>query len=82
MENKLKELKPYETQAEYEAALGNRDFVRDTINFAKNRILKMTEEIASEWKYVHNYEKILADLDVAILRWEIEQEVKKKRITK
>ena len=75
MENKLKELKPFETEKEYTAALGNRDFVRDTINFAKNRILKLTEEIASEWSYVHNYEKILADLDVAILRWEVEQEV-------
>lgn len=31
-----------------------------------------------EWQYVHNYEKILADLDVAILRWEVEQEVKEK----
>ena len=78
METKLKELKPFETEKEYATALGNRDFVRDTISFAKNRILKLTEEIASEWKYVHNYEKILADLDVAILRWEIEQEVKEK----
>ena len=36
MESKLTELKPFETQAEYEAALGNRDFVRDTINFANS----------------------------------------------
>ena len=78
MENKLTELKPYETQAEYEAALGNREFVRDTISFAKNKILSLTEDIASEWKYIHNYEKILEDLDVAILRWEVEQEVKDK----
>lgn len=77
MKNRLTELKPFETQAEYEAALGNRKFVRDTINFAKNRILSFTEDIASEWKYIHNYEKILKDLDVAILRWEVEQEVKK-----
>lgn len=78
MESKLTELKPYETQAEYEEALGNREFVRDTISFAKNRILRLTEDIVSEWKYIHNYEKILKDLDVAILRWKAEQEVKDK----
>lgn len=78
MESKLTELKPYETQAEYKAALGNREFVCDTISFAKNRILRLTEDIASEWKYIHNYEKILEDLDVAILRWEVEQEVRDK----
>lgn len=76
MESKLTELKPYETQVEYEAALDNRGFVCDTISFAKNRILRLTEDIASEWKYIHNYEKILEDLDVAILRWEVEQEVR------
>lgn len=78
MEGKLKDIKPFETQEEYESALVHRAFVRDTINFAKNRILSLTEDIASEWKYVHNYEKILKDLDVAILRWEVEREVREK----
>ena len=78
MKSELKDIKPLETQEEYEGALGNREFVRDTINFAKNRILSLTEDIASEWKYVHNYEKILKDLDVAILRWEVEREVREK----
>ena len=78
METKLKDIKSFETQEEYESALSHRDFARDTINFAKNRILSLTEHIASEWKYVHNYEKILKDLDVAILRWEVEREVREK----
>lgn len=76
MENKLTTLKPFETEEEYTATLGNRDFVRDTIAFGKNKILKLAEEIASEWDYVHYYEKMLVDLDMQILRWEVEQEVK------
>lgn len=74
MESKLKDLKPLETQEEYESALGHRDFVCDTIIFGKNRILRLAEEIASEWSYVSNWEMILEDLNAQILMWEAEQE--------
>lgn len=78
METKLKDLKPFETQEEYKSALKNRDFVRDTIIFGRNKILRLAKEIASEWSYVSNYEMILEDLDAQILKWEAEQEDKEK----
>lgn len=78
METKLKDIKPFETQEEYESALSHRDFVCDTIIFGKNRILRLAEEIASEWSYIHNYEKVLQDLDVVISRWEAEREDREK----
>ena len=78
MESKLKELKSLETQEEYESALSHRDFVCDTIIFSKNRILRLAEEIASEWSYVSNYEMILEDLNAQILMWEAEQEDREK----
>lgn len=74
METKLKDIKPFETQEEYESALKNRDFVREQITLSKDRILGLTEEIANEWSYVSNYEMILEDLDAQILKWEAEQE--------
>lgn len=74
MESKLKDIKPFETQEEYESALKNKDFVCDTIIFSKNRILRLAEEIASEWSYVSNWEMILEDLNAQILMWEAEQE--------
>lgn len=78
MESKLKDLKPFETQEEYKSALKNKDFVRDTIIFGKNRILRLAEEIAGEWDYVSNYEMILEDLNAQILKWEAEQEDREK----
>ena len=74
MEGKLKDLKPFETQEEYESALSHRDFVREQITLSKDRVLRLTEEIASEWSYVSNYEMILEDLNAQILSWEAEQE--------
>lgn len=76
MESELKDLKPFETQEEYESALKNKDFVCDAIIFGKNKILRLTEEIANEWSYVSNYEIILEDLEAQILRWEAEQKTK------
>ena len=78
MEGKLKDLKPFETQEEYKSALKNRDFVREQIALSKNKILRLTEEIASEWSYVSNYEMILEDLNAQILSWEAEQEDREK----
>lgn len=78
MESKLKDLKSFETQEEYESALKNKDFVCDAIIFGKNKILRLTEEIASEWSYVSNYEMILKDLNAQILKWETEREDREK----
>ncbi len=78
MESKLKDLKSFETQEEYESALKNKDFVCDAIILGKNKILRLTKEIANEWGYVSNYEMILEDLNAQILKWEVEQEVKGK----
>ena len=78
MEGKLKDLKPFETQEEYESALSHRDFVREQITLGKNKILELTEEIASEWSYVSNYKMILEDLNAQILSWEAEQEDREK----
>ena len=74
MEGKLKDIKSFETQEEYESALSHRDFVREQITLSKDRILGLTEEIANEWGYVSNYEMILEDLNAQILKWEAEQE--------
>ena len=78
MEGKLKDIKSFETQEEYESALSHRDFVREQITLSKDRILGLTEEIASEWSYVSNYEMILEDLNAQILSWEAEQEDREK----
>ena len=78
MEGKLKDIKSFETQEEYESALSHRDFVREQITLSKDRILGLTEEIASEWGYVSNYEMILEDLNAQILKWEAEQEDREK----
>ena len=78
MEGKLKDLKPFETQEEYESALSHRDFVREQITLSKDRILGLTEEVANEWSYVSNYKMILEDLNAQILKWEAEQEDREK----
>ena len=78
MEGKLKDIKSFETQEEYESALSHRDFVREQITLSKDKILELTEEIASEWSYVSNYKMILEDLNAQILRWEAEQEDREK----
>ena len=78
MEGKLKDIKSFETQEEYESALSHRDFVREQITLSKDKILSLTEEIASEWGYVSNYEMILEDLNAQILKWEAEQEDREK----
>ena len=78
MEGKLKDIKSFETQEEYESALSHRDFVREQITLGKNKILELTEEIASEWSYVSNYKMILEDLNAQILRWETEREDREK----
>lgn len=77
METKLKNLKSLETQEEYKSALVHRAFVREQIALSKDRILGLTEEIASEWGYVSNYKMILEDLEAQILSWEVEQEVER-----
>ena len=48
MEGKLKDIKSFETQEEYESALSHRDFVREQITLSKDRILGLTEEVANE----------------------------------
>ena len=78
MKSKLKDIKPFETQEEYESALVHRAFVCEQITLSKDRILGLTEEIASEWSYVSNYEMILEDLNAQILSWEAEQEDREK----
>ena len=78
MEGKLKDIKSFETQEEYESALSHRDFVREQITLSKDKILSLTEEIASEWGYVSNYEMILEDLNAQILKWEAEREDREK----
>lgn len=78
MESELKDIKPFETQEEYKSALVHRAFVREQITLSKDKILSLTEEIASEWGYVSNYEMILEDLNAQILKWEAEQEDKEK----
>lgn len=78
MKSRLKDLKPFETQEEYKSALVNRDFVCEQIALGMDKILRLTEEVASEWSYVSNYKMILEDLNVQILKWEAEQEDKEK----
>ena len=78
MKSKLKDIKSLETQEEYESALVHRAFVREQITLGKDKILGLTKEIASEWRYVSNYEIILGDLDAQILRWETEREDREK----
>ena len=78
MEGKLKDLKPFETQEEYKSALKNKDFVCEQITLGKDKILRLAEEIASEWSYVSNYKMILEDLNAQILSWEAEQEDREK----
>ena len=78
MKSKLKDIKPFETQEEYESALSHRDFVREQITLSKDRILGLTEEVANEWSYVSNYKMILEDLNAQILSWEAEQEDREK----
>ena len=78
MEGKLKDIKSFETQEEYESALSHRDFVREQITLSKDRILGLTEEVANEWSYVSNYKMILEDLNAQILKWEAEQEDREK----
>ena len=78
MEGKLKDIKSFETQEEYESALSHRDFVREQITLGKDRILGLTEEVANEWSHVSNYEIILEDLNAQILSWEAEQEDREK----
>ena len=78
MEGKLKDIKSFETQEEYESALSHRDFVREQITLSKDRILGLTEEVANEWSYVSNYKMILEDLNAQILSWEAEQEDREK----
>ena len=48
MKSELKDIKSLETQEEYESALVHRAFVREQIALSKDRILGLTEEIASE----------------------------------
>ena len=78
MKSKLKDIKSFETQEEYESALSHRDFVREQITLSKDRILGLTEEVANEWSYVSNYKMILEDLNAQILKWEAEQEDREK----
>ena len=78
MEGKLKDIKSFKTQEEYESALSHRDFVREQITLSKDRILGLTEEVANEWSYVSNYKMILEDLNAQILKWEAEQEDREK----
>ena len=78
MEGKLKDIKSFETQEEYESALSHRDFVRKQITLSKDRMLWLSEEVANEWSYVSNYEIILEDLNAQILKWEAEQEDREK----
>lgn len=76
MESKLKDIKSLETQEEYKSALVHRAFVREQITLGKDKILRLTEEIAGEWSYVSNYKMILEDLEAQILKWETEQKTK------
>ena len=68
------------TQTEYEDALKDKKFVQETINLAKNKVLRLSKEIAEEWGYINNYEIILKDLDTLISRWEIEEKLKSKGV--
>lgn len=77
MVSKSSKLKPIKTQIEYEDALKDKKFAQETINIAKSKILRLSKEIAEEWGYINNYEIILKDLDTQILRWEIEEKLKK-----
>ena len=78
MESKLKDIKSLGTQEECKSALVHRAFMREQITLSKDKILSLTEEIASEWGYVSNYEMILEDLNAQILKWEAEQEDREK----
>ena len=57
MEGKLKDIKSFETQEEYESALSHRDFVREQITLSKDRILGLTKV----WDNLEN-DKLVIDI--------------------
>lgn len=67
------------TREEYEKALGNVIFLKDSISLENKRREKIIKELCKSQSVIENYEAILAEQKEIVDRYQIYQEILKSR---